>query len=539
MPTIDNKTTGDSLYNYFDVQSQSPLIPFKTDPMFNGYSETPKEHREAANKLFERRITAVALCAISAIAGICSLILFHEFTVKPLMILGMTAVSLGFFAVASVTTALILLTIKTEPAKGLLLRRPLQLKQNQLEKDKMQLEIIPESRQQVLLKKWAEKSIAEIVDDPDFEESLGKEFSADYWKEKALKETQQMAVVDIASKMPILFSKGILQAQDALSGHKSISERLNAEVKNYNGLKELMGWPSFLFTHKIIDRNHLHIQVLIKNFIMINLQNSFTNLWVGEDAKIYEFIVQHQLMSEFLSPLLKKAQEDYQQHKAIYEQNKKIVQDLYNQNLEELESQKKLKISDAEQKTGFSQAQIDVKAHIEIIQALELKIEEAKSRLANLTSEQALIFELSNKNQNLIEDLTSKVKQFNQLQMEIDLILYQKLAGELSELRKERQILLEEYDVNVAACAQVRSKFAKLLKQKEKADLLLVKSKEHLYQAAKLFQLRNEEIEQKYADNLNILDNFRDDGIGNHKSKFLKTQTYIAMQVQNGLAKIK
>ena len=104
----------------------------------------------------------------------------------------------------------------------------------------------------------------QILQDQDFVSSL-EILPMDELTDWALEETEMMSVTQIAQEMPILFEKGILQAQHEKNrSADTIAQRLNAEFNNCQSFEELAEFPEVLFTCGLIPNTNPRVIELAK-----------------------------------------------------------------------------------------------------------------------------------------------------------------------------------------------------------------------------------------------------------------------------------
>ena len=147
---------------------------------------------------------------------------------------------------------------------------------NNIEDQKLYL-IDLQERKNILIFRWNSMPIQQIItEDKGFFNSIGKEFSPEDWRQKAVNNTMNMSISDIAKIYPNLFTSKILTLDTEDCTGISISNRLADEIKLMNSFESVVNnFPIILFELNFINKNTPGISFLIESYLKINLNECF------------------------------------------------------------------------------------------------------------------------------------------------------------------------------------------------------------------------------------------------------------------------
>lgn len=135
--------------------------------------------------------------------------------------------------------------------------------------DRAILDIKGDTIKETLLNRWKDTPIADLAADKEgFLASLGQEFKPGEWKDKALNDTAQMKVSEIARRLPQLFQQEILVESDCLSGGHTLRERLEEEIAEIGSFEDLIKLCANFFKFGLLSKASQKVTELASQYVL-------------------------------------------------------------------------------------------------------------------------------------------------------------------------------------------------------------------------------------------------------------------------------
>lgn len=328
------------------------------------------------------------------------------------------------------------------------------------ERERNALNVLPQDIKEGLKKQWIQTPLIKLLSQPVFYQSLQREFSPRDWTEKALKETENMTVRDIAAQMPGLFNFGILKADDALKGQSSIKQRLEREFATcYNLESILISFDEVLFKHHLFDVKRL--SPFVTDYIFRNANHFVrgTNR-SQDDANVKKFIETYGLLPDRITETLGKARTSFASETYRFEDALKAIEKNYQTQLLPLSQERSAAVMQA-----HNVFDIDTKRRL--AHTLKESLDKVNNAQANL---QRSLRDLSNQERSLtvlIEEKESALQarrfsySFTLLQRQNTFNLEHDLRTSQTLLKRAEEQLLN--DPEISRCSRDIS----LLKEKK------------------------------------------------------------------------
>ena len=250
-------------------------------------------------------------------------------------------------------------------------------------------------RQIILSKRWFDKKIQCVInEDIGFFHSIGNEFTPDEWEFKAVNDTLEMDVSQIAQYFPQLFRSKILKISSRSASGATIGDRLADEIKSIGTFTELVErMPVVLFELRMINANTSGISDLVRTYI---LQNTY-DCMVRDKLYPRDTIEKYSLIPPEVAILYQSAKKSIQEH---FKKHEILVSYTKYPNQIELQQNKQNKINLLEQQLEIIKKDMDIKY---ILDKHMIKINEQESKVAQMMKEKK-------HNSEQIDKLDEKIK---------------------------------------------------------------------------------------------------------------------------------